>query len=129
MTQLSPSATVNNFYTTVNIAFKAGVDQLSRKFITRRLHSAGIKSRIAAVKDVFMEEYRPGRLQFARHYVNMPIVFCRLVIFYCEKSLSSSAHGKIRVLRLNKPRYNRNKLQAAQQSPICAECGLVASLH
>jgi hypothetical protein len=129
VTQLSPFAVINNFYTIVNITFKAGVDQLSKKFITRRLNSAGIKSRIAAVKDFFMEEYRSGQLQFARHYVNMPIIFCRLVNLYCKNSLSSSAHGKIRVLRLNKQRYNRGKLQAAQQSPFCAECGLVASLH
>ncbi|EFX76815.1 hypothetical protein DAPPUDRAFT_106728 [Daphnia pulex] len=106
VTQLSPFATVNNFYTTVNIAFKAGVDQLSRKFITRRLHSAGIKSRIAAVKDVFMEEYRPGRLQFARHYVNMPIVFLSFSNFLLRKIFvlvctRSSIHRENRTQRLN----------------------------
>jgi hypothetical protein len=55
-------ATLNNSDTTVDIAAKAGVDQLSRQSITRRLNSAGLRSRIAAVKDVLTEEHRAGRI-------------------------------------------------------------------
>jgi len=77
-------ATLNNLDTTVDIAAKVGVDQLSRESITRRLNSAGLKSIIAAVKDVLTEEHRAGRLRFARRYVNMPTAFWHLVILQAK---------------------------------------------
>jgi hypothetical protein len=89
---------------------------LSRQSITRRLNSAGLRYRIAAVKDVLTEEHRAGRLRFARRYVNMPIAFWRLVIFTDEKSWSSSAHGQIRVRRLNNQRYSRENILHIKKS-------------
>jgi hypothetical protein len=89
---------------------------LSRKSITRRLNSTGLRSRIAAIKDVLKEEHRAGRLRFARRYVNMPIAFWRLVFFTDEKSRSSSAHGQIHVRRLNNQRYSRKNILRIKKS-------------
>lgn len=83
---------------------------MSRSSIQRRLNEAGIKSKTAAVKDILTDEHRAARLHFARQYVNMPLEFWRWVIFADEECWSSSAHGQIRVWRLDKTRYHRENI-------------------
>ncbi|EFX74969.1 hypothetical protein DAPPUDRAFT_251247 [Daphnia pulex] len=56
----------NNFDNSADVAFKAGIDNLHTSTINRRLIEAGLKSKIAAVKDILTDEHRAGRLAFAR---------------------------------------------------------------
>jgi len=84
--------------------------------VNRRLIEAGLKSQIAAVKDILTDEHRAGRLAFARPYVNHPIDFWRRVIFTDEKSWSSSSHGRVRVRRLKNDRFKKRNILNIKRS-------------
>ena len=75
--------------------------------VNRRLKELGLKSNIAAVKDILTDEHRAGRLAFARRYVHQPVEFWRRVIFTDEKSWSSASHGRVRVRRLRNDRFEK----------------------
>lgn len=106
----------NNFDNSADVAFKAGIDNAHISTINRRLIEAGIKSNIAAVKDILTDDHRAGRLAFARRYVNQPIDFWRRVIFTDEKSWSSTSHGRVRVRRLRKERFEKKNILNIKRS-------------
>jgi hypothetical protein len=110
------SAVENNFDNSADVAFKAGIDNLHFSTINRRLIEAGLKSKIAAVKDILTDEHHAGRLAFARRYLNHPIHFWRRVIFTDEKSWSSLSHGRVRVRRLRNDRFKKRNILNIKRS-------------
>ena len=84
--------------------------------INRRLKELGLKSNIAAVKDILTDEHRAGRLAFAQRYVHQPVEFWRRVIFTDEKSWSSASHGRVRVRRLRNDRFEKRNILSIKRS-------------
>lgn len=68
----------NNFENSADIAFKVGIDHVHTSTINHRLREVGLKSNIAAAKNILTDKYRAaGRILFARRYVHQPGKFWR----------------------------------------------------
>jgi hypothetical protein len=113
---------VNNFDNSGDLGSQAGLPHLSARSISRRLNDAGLKSMIAAIKDILTDEHKAARLAFALRYVNFPIEFWRWVVFTDEKSWSSNAHGQIRVRRLPGKRFDKENIHQVKRSGRTSVC-------
>ncbi len=67
--------------------------------IRRRLREAGLRSRVAAKKELLTPAHRAARLHFAQEYAEKGLDFWSRVVFSDEKTFRSSDQGRVRVWR------------------------------
>lgn len=77
---------------------------LSAETIRMRMKEMGFHHRIPAIKPKLTERHRELRLQFAQRYVHQDLDFWGRVIFYDEKTFSSTSHGKLHCWRRDNTR-------------------------
>lgn len=93
------AAVLNGFASAKEIRDTAGL-QVHECTVRRRLHEAGLTSRMAAQKPLLTEAHKAKRLQFAQEHETWTAEEWRKVIFTDESTFCTKLHQRKRVWRL-----------------------------
>jgi hypothetical protein len=107
-----------NPFTTASEAHSGSRFGASSQTARRRLFSAGLKARHAAVKEIPTVAHRAARLDFARTQGRENEDVWRRVMFIDEKTFSSSSSGPMVVYRPRNTRYDPQYVKNGKEGVV-----------